>query len=94
MKNRTKLTRPDGTIIVIVIELNAYGEGGFELADVLVVKTKRGIAKTVCDFEDIRHLRNLDERAEFRQREFLKHVTPSEVLAAKLELWEKIKPTT
>lgn len=36
---------------------------------------------------------NQQEKAKFDKEFFEKHVTPEEILAAKMELWEKLKPT-
>ncbi len=74
------LKRDDGSIVKIAIRFSSdrfFGEYGGYMT------TVRTCARRL----------DMDGRNEYEVKKQLEHVTKEEILQAKLELWEKMKPT-
>jgi len=97
MNHTKKFTRDDGTVVTILIGLdNDRAGSGFFIEGVYVAKSSRSKPIAVRNIDD--HVyrclpTGTGARLDYWQKKYMELVTPSEVLAAKLEFWEKIKPT-
>ena len=95
MRHETILKREDGSQVKISVTL--YINSTTEKPEYNISVTTRGKGKRNwlgCIDTDIWTYRqmNLQQREVFRMEQYLKHVTPAEIKAAKLEMWHKLKP--
>lgn len=96
MRHEKVIKRDDGTRVKIIVDLTSSRFGDVPLAwDANVMYCEKG-KKTwqlVYDSDSFNYRRlSMDERRQFIDAQQLLIATHTEILAAKLELWEKIKP--
>lgn len=96
MRHEKVIKREDGTRVKITVELISYRFVDKALTyDVNVTYCEKG-KKTwqpVYDTDSFNYRKlSIEERREFIDAQKLLAATPAEILSAKLELWEKIKP--
>jgi len=89
------LKRPDGTRVKIIVSFWDSRTGyRYDIEDVRTCAKGKRTWVPVQDSNCYSYRRlSLDDRAKEKVKEELKVVTKEEVLQAKLELWEKLKPT-
>lgn len=96
MKHETVLKRDDGSKAVIYTAIRAISHSDDVVFNQEVWTAEKGKRKLKPSFStDDYTWRRLsrEEKAIFEMNSMLEHVTKIELHQAKLELWEKIKPT-
>jgi len=69
-----------------------YGQAKYEVSASLCVKGKR-LFKPVYDTDDYRYRRlEKKERDEWIENKILEHATAAEIMQAKIECWQLLKP--
>ena len=97
MNHEKILVREDKTKISLMVRMCIHSlrdEVYWDVQVGIMPPNKRKFNYGVVDADDYQyHALSLDDRKKFYDKETLKIVTKEEILQAKLELWENIKPT-
>lgn len=96
MRYEKIIRREDKSRVKITIKLESAHLSvpfAYTIEDVETCHYRKRKFQSVVDVDSFHYRRlNIKRRKEYRQKEFAKHVTPEEILQAKMELWEKLKP--
>lgn len=95
MDHEEILKRDDGSKVKLSIHFRSdWYRSYFEYkVNVEICKPKKRTWEVVVDLDDWHYRRlTMPEREQLKENEYLKYVTPQEILAAKLKCWEKLKP--
>ncbi len=90
------LKRDDGSRVKILVDFCVvnFSDTGFKFFSDVRTCAKGKRTFNVLNFDDYEYRAlTIKERQEFYVQRQLEHVTKEELLQAKLELWEKMKPT-
>lgn len=93
MNHEKTFKRPDGTKYNIVVSF--YESLGKAIYTVGVYKCepRKRIFRQAAQYHDYEFRRlSMPDRENFLMSEYLKHVTESEIMEVKNELWQKLKP--
>lgn len=94
MKHEKIIRREDKSRIKIKVSFFSDFRGNSYLCSVLTCpKGKRKFVNAVVTDDWNRRKLSMNEREVYDHRQQLKYVSEQEILEAKLELWEKLKPT-
>ena len=92
MRHEKVIKREDGKQVRIVVNIELFAHELFNVTVTIRDKGKKNWNHVYnSDERDYRKL-DMDKRRECINQCELLHATPAEILEAKLELWEKIKP--
>lgn len=94
MTHEVILKRDNGSRVKIIVTIPTFG-GKFEYSiDVLTCEKGKRTWKVPYDEDGYKYRgMSTNDRALFRSKSILLSVSPEEIYRAKLQLWEKIKPT-
>lgn len=95
MTHEKLCVREDGSQVKIGVRIRPSGDKGFDYChSVFTPKGKNWEIVWADEWNDNRHLKLPHEALQTAQEiADLKYVTKEEIYQAKLELWEKLKPT-
>ena len=93
MKHEKIIKRPDGSSVKINLSLWIDFRDTVYNIDLSYLPAGKRKWLSVGDDGDYSWRKlNHTERKEYRMNEYLQHVSAEEILQAKIELWEKLKP--
>lgn len=96
MRHEKIIKRADGSRVKIIVMfyLTEYREGPNYMTEVITCPPGKRTFYGVVDGDDYRfRAMTMEERAVYAEEQKLKHVSAEELLSAKLELWQLIKPS-